>query len=213
MEIPLLILGSGTFALELLDIAEAAGGFKPLGFVNSVDREATRSTLAGLPIFWIDDLPFGPDDCALVAGLVTTHRRSFIQQMAEQGYSFTTLIHPSATISRRATIGTGCVINAGVVISQNTQLQPHVIINRGALIGHDIIVEPYCTVGPGANIAGGVRIGSGSYIGVGAIVRDHVEIGADAIVGAGAVVVKPVAASSLVTGLPARVVRTDVKGL
>jgi acetyltransferase-like isoleucine patch superfamily enzyme len=62
-------------------------------------------------------------------------------------------------------------------------------------------------------VAGGVEIGTGSYIGVGAVIRDHLAIGEGSVVGAGAVVVKPVPANVLVTGLPARVVQTGVKGL
>ena len=68
MTIPLLILGSGTFALETLDIAETAGGFHPLGFVNSVEPQVLDATPAALPIFWIDEIPFKPADCFLVTG-------------------------------------------------------------------------------------------------------------------------------------------------
>ena len=169
--------------------------------------------MAGLPIFWIDELPFGPDECVLSAGLVTTQRSGLIERMCARGYSFRSVIYPSAIISRRATIGAGCIVNAGAVISQSTSLAPHVIINRGALIGHDVRIEPFCTIGPGANIAGGVEIGSGTYVGVGAVVRDHVIIGGEAVIAAGAVVVKAVAANTLVAGVPAQAIRNNVKGL
>jgi hypothetical protein len=43
----LLILGDGTFAVEALDIAESAGGFTPLGFVNSVVRPDVGSSPGG----------------------------------------------------------------------------------------------------------------------------------------------------------------------
>ena len=210
---PLLILGSGTFALETLDIAETAGGFTPVGFVNSLERPAPGARHGGLPVFWIDDVPFRPEDCSLVAGIVSTRRRELIEVMQARGYRFTSVIHPSAVISRCATIGDGCVINAGVVVSQNASVDAHVILNRGSLIGHDNRIGPFCTVGPGANIAGAVEIGPGAYIGVGAIIRDHLIIGAGAIVGAGAVVVKPVPANALVVGFPARVTKTDIKEL
>ena len=210
---PLLILGSSTFALETLDIAEAAGGFIPVGFVNSVERPTPDARHAGLPVFWVDDVPFRPEACSLVAGIVSTRRRELIETMQSRGYRFLSVIHPSAVISRRSTIADGCVINAGVVVSQNTTVDAHVILNRGALIGHDNRIGPFCTIGPGANIAGAVEIGPGAYIGVGAIIRDHLIIGAGAIVGAGAVVVKPVPANALVVGFPARVAQTDVKEL
>jgi acetyltransferase EpsM len=209
----LLILGSGTFALETLDIAEAAGGFKPLGFVNSLERPAPDAEHAGLPVFWVDEVPFEPDECYLVAGIVSTQRRGFIQTMLARGFKFTSVVHPSAVISRRARIDDGCVVNAGVVISPGTVVEAHVILNRGCLIGHDNHIGSFCSVGPGANLAGVVELGSGAYIGVGAVIRDHLTIGPESVVGAGAVVVKPVPPNVMVVGLPAQIVKTDVKGL
>lgn len=209
----LLILGSGTYALETLDIAQMVGGFEPLGFVNSVERPKADAHHAGLPVFWIDDIPFEPSDCYLVAGIVSTQRRGLIETMEARRYRFASVIHPAAVISRRSTVGEGCVINAGVVVSHNTTIGPHVILNRGALIGHDNRIGAFCTIGPGANIAGVNEIGAGAYIGAGAVIRDHLSVGGQAVVGAGAVVVKPVPANALAVGFPARVIKTGVNGL
>lgn len=210
---PLLILGSGTFATETLDIAETQGRFLPIGFVNSLSRPGPGATHAGLPVFWIDDVPFPPGSCSVVAGIVSPQRRAFVVQMVGRGYGLVSVVHPSATISRRAQVQSGCVINAGVVIAQNSVVYENVIVNRGALIGHDIRLESFCTIGPGANLAGGVTVGEGAYIGVGAVVRDHVSIGSNVVVGAGAVVVKSVPPGVLVVGVPARVVETEVPKL
>lgn len=213
MTVPLLILGDGTFAIEALDIAEAAGGFEPLGFVNSHEAVASDRTHAGLPVFTPDTLPYTPKLCSLVCGIVSNRRRAFIQDMAARGYRFATLIHPAATVSRRASITEGCIIHAGVVVSSSTSIGNHVIVNRGALIGHDIEIGGFVTIGPGANIAGKVTIGEGAYIGAGAVIRDHLSIGTGSVVGAGAVVVDPVPPHVLVTGLPAKVIRDGINGL
>jgi sugar O-acyltransferase (sialic acid O-acetyltransferase NeuD family) len=210
---PLIILGSGTFAMETLDIAETAGGFAPLGFINSVERPAPGARHASLPVFWVDDVPYGPDDCWLVAGIVSTGRRGLIETMETRGYRFASVVHPMASVSRRSTIGDGCVVNAGVVVSQSTAIDAHVVLNRGCLIGHDNQIGRFCTIGPGANIAGGNRLGAGVYVGAGVVILDHLSVGAEAVVGAGAVVVKPVPANAMAVGIPARVVKTGVMGL
>jgi sugar O-acyltransferase (sialic acid O-acetyltransferase NeuD family) len=163
---PPLILGAGSIALETLEIADASGGFEPLRFVNSLERPAPGATHAGLPVFWVDELPYGPADCWLVAGIVSTRRRSFVETMARRGYRFASVVHPSAVISRRAQMGEGCVIHAGVIVSSNTRLEANVIVNRGCLIGHDNLFHSFCTLAPGANVAGGVEIGTGAYIGL-----------------------------------------------
>ena len=210
----LLILGCGDFAAETLDIAETAGDFEPLGFVESLNRPADGQRHAGLPVFWIDDLPFAPATCALVAGIGhTIDRRTFVELMEGRGYTFTSLIHPASVVSRRAVVGAGSIIHAGAIVSSNAVIGPHVLVNRGALSGHDVRVDSFATVGPGANLAGGVAIGTCAYIGVGAVISDHLQVGKESVVGAGSVVTRSIPANVLVAGVPARVVQTGVAGL
>jgi sugar O-acyltransferase (sialic acid O-acetyltransferase NeuD family) len=208
----LLILGDGPFAVEALDIAEAAGGIVPLGFVNSVQRPTAGATLAGLPVFWVEDVTFGREDCELVCAIVSTRRRGFIERMAGQGFRFRSLVHPFASVSKRATLGEGCIVNAGAVISPNARLGAHCIVNRGALIGHDTVTGRFCTIGPGANLAGHVRLGDGVFAAQGAVVRERLQVGEGAVVAAGAVVLTDVAAGQMVAGVPARIVKAGVNG-
>lgn len=191
---PLLILGAGSFALETLDIAESAGIFQPLGFLVNLEPPAPGARHAGLPVYWADDLRLTPQECFLAAGIVSTRRRAFVEQMLARGFRFVSIVHQSAVISPRAHLGAGCVVHAGVIVSTNTVIEDHVILNRGSLIGHDNHLGAFTTLGPGANVAGAVEIGQGAYVGVGAVVRDHLEVGEGAVVGAGAVVVESVPA-------------------
>jgi sugar O-acyltransferase (sialic acid O-acetyltransferase NeuD family) len=209
----LIILGCGTFAVQTLEIAEEAGGFVPAGFINSFEAPAPGTTLEGLPVFGIDALPWGPDDVLVVSGAVSNRRRAAIEVLASRGYRFATLVHPTAYVSRRATLREGAVVNSGVQLSIYVELGQHAIINRAASLGHHAKVGAFATVGPGVTIAGSVVIGEDAYIGAGSVVREGSAIGVGAVVGAGAVVVKPVAAHTLVTGVPATVARTDVDGL
>jgi acetyltransferase EpsM len=208
----LLFLGDGSFAVEALDIAEAAGGFTPLGFVNSMERPVSGSTLAGLPIFWIDDIPFGTEQCEVVCAIVTTRRRAFIEAMRSRGYQFRSLTHPFASVSRRARIGDGCILSAGVVVGSNVDVGDYTIVNRGALIGHDNRTGKCCTIGPGANIAGNVEIGDGTFIGQGAVIRERLKIGKDAAIAAGAVVLRDVQSNDMVAGIPAGIIKSGVNG-
>jgi sugar O-acyltransferase (sialic acid O-acetyltransferase NeuD family) len=208
----LLILGDGAFAAEALDIAEAAGGIVPLGFVNSVQRPAAGATLAGLPVFWVDDVAFGREDCELVCAIVSTRRRGFIERMGREGFRFRSLVHPFASVSKRASLGEGCIVNAGAVISSNARLGSHCIVNRGALIGHDTVTGQFCTIGPGANLAGHVTLGDGVFAAQGAVIRERLQVGEGAVVAAGAVVLSDVAAGQMVAGVPARIVKAGVNG-
>jgi sugar O-acyltransferase (sialic acid O-acetyltransferase NeuD family) len=209
---PMLILGAGSFAIEVLDVAELTG-VRVAGFVVSDDQVPATRRHADLPIFAEGEVPFAPDEVALIGGIVTTRRRAFVERMAARGFAFRTLTHPSAIVSPRARIDAGALVGAGVIVASHTHIGAHVLLNRGANVGHDNVLEPFVTIGPGAILAGAVRVGAGAYVGVGAVVRDHLEIGAGAVVAAGAVVVKPVEAHVLVAGVPAASVKRDVDGL
>jgi sugar O-acyltransferase (sialic acid O-acetyltransferase NeuD family) len=209
---PLLILGAGTFAVELLEAAELSG-HAVAGFVVSDAAFRTVAQVEGLPVFTMDDLPIAPPDVVCVAGIVSTRRCAFVEQMEARGFAFTSVRHPSSIVSPRASVSAGAFIGAGVIVSASSRVGSHVVLNRGANIAHDVQLGAFATVGPGAVVAGAVRVGSRAWIGVGAVVRDHLEIGEGAVVAAGAVVVKPVPAHTLVAGTPATVMRTGVDGL
>lgn len=207
----LIILGAGTFAVEVLEIVELSSKWPCSGFCVS-DMASAPANHEGLPVVHVDGLP-PPADVWLVAGIVSTRRRNMIASLMSLGYEFVAVVHPSAVISRRARVDAGAVIGAGVIVASHTSVGAHVVLNRGANIGHDNRLEPFATIGPGATLAGAVTIGPGAYVGVGATVRDHLDVGDGAVVAAGAVVVKPVEAHTLVAGCPAQVVKRGVDGL
>lgn len=208
----LLILGAGTFAVEVLEAAEQSGR-RVAGFVVSDASFRTEHTREGLPVFLVDELPGAIDEVVCIAGIVSTRRSRLIDELTRRGYRFTSVIHPAAIVSRRASIADGAFISAGVIVAANTRVGAHVVLNRGANVAHDVQLGEMATVGPGAVIAGGVEIGPRAWIGVGAVIRDHTSIGAGAVVAAGALVVKPVPAHTLVAGSPATPMRDGVDGL
>lgn len=205
------ILGAGTFAVEVLEAAELSG-LSVRGFLVSSPEFAGSALLERLPVHTPDALTWTPADIALVAGIVSTKRQPFIERMAAQGFTFVAVRHPSAMVSPRADAASGSMIGAGAIVGAHAVLGPHVILNRGANIAHDVSVGAYATVGPGAIVAGAVRIGARAWIGAGAVVRDHLTIGEGAVIAAGAVVVRSVPPRTLVVGVPAAVGRDGVDG-
>ncbi len=208
----LLILGTGTFAEEIADVASEIDGIEPAGFVENQNRSVCNNKIQTLAVYWVDELENLAKTHIAICGLGTTKRQSYIKQAEQLGTSFATLIHPSARISAKTSLGRGTFVSAGAIIAAHTSLAEHVSVNRGALVGHHCRISSFATIGPGANIAGNCRIGNATYIGIGAVILDHVSIGAHSVIGAGAVVTKDVPDNVQVVGVPARIVKENIEG-
>ena len=208
----LLILGTRNFASEVADLASEIPSFRVAGFVENMEPERCKGTLEGLPILWVDDLAQMADKHWAICALGTTHRSRFIEQVAAWKIPFATLVHPSARISSKSSLGEGSIASVGTIIAAHVHVGRHVIVNRGALIGHQTKIGDYVTIGPGANIAGSCHIREATYIGMGAIVLDHISIGAHSVVSAGAVVTEDVPDCVQVVGVPARIVKENILG-
>lgn len=149
MSSALLILGTHVFAEEVADLVEQAGEHELAGFVENWDRERCGRELLGRPVHWIDDVaPLAATHLAVCA-IGTTRRRDYVEQVAELGFGFATVRHPSAVVSPRAEVAPGCVVGARVVVATGTRIGAHVILNRGVLVGHHTEIGRCFTVSPG----------------------------------------------------------------
>lgn len=206
---PLLLLGATDYAAVFLDAFEIALGLRVAGCVQNLDPSDLGREILGVPVFWSGSIAHLRGTHELICILGTTKRATWIAEMAELGFGFATLIHPSSTVSRRSTLGSGVSIDAGSVVAGFSMIGDHVRIGRRVAIGHHTDLGRCCTIHPGAVISGHCRIGDQVTIGAGAVVIDHVEIGEGAFVAAGAVVTRRVPPRALVAGNPGRIVRQD----
>jgi sugar O-acyltransferase (sialic acid O-acetyltransferase NeuD family) len=211
-DVPVLVLGTRTFAEEVADVIGEVDGLRVAAFVENLDR-GHPPTLNGLPVLWVDDVAELAGTHRAVCALSTTQRRRYVDQVAALGVPFATVVHPTARVSPTTAVGAGSIVNAGVMVGAHTRIGSHVILNRGALVGHHTEIGDYASIQPGANVAGACSIGEGTYVAMGALVVDHVSVGRGSIVAAGALVTKDVPDNVEVRGVPARVVRENVDGL
>jgi acetyltransferase EpsM len=209
----LIIMGSGSFAQEVAQVAEETGKFNLIGFLDDRPEIENRKQLLGLPVFNLKEASMFDPLPRLICALGTTHRKSFVETMAAKGFPFATIIHPGAEISSKSSIEEGAIINPGSIIASHTHIGYHVIVNRGSLIGHHTTIGNYCTISPGTNIAASVVIGERTYLGIGSIVLDHLSIGHQVVVGAGALVTNNIPDRVQVMGMPAKITKENIEGL
>jgi acetyltransferase EpsM len=203
--VQLLLLGAGRFAQDVADWAAEIPGVVPIGFYQDAHAGGS-ATLDGLPIFSDAQVREQLTSCQVVCAVGSSGRAAFIDKVAGWGAVFATLVHPTARVSHKASLGPGTLAGPMANVAAHARLGSHVILNRGASVAHHVAVEDYATIGPGAVIAGSAAIGRGALIGAGAVVRDGIQVGADATVGIGSVAIRDVESGATVFGIPARLV-------
>ncbi len=205
----LLILGAGSYAEEIAEMASSNLDWQVEGFVEGIDHDRCNLTLQGKRIFWIDEIRPFSTSCKVICAVGSTERCHFINQAKVLGFHFANLISPAAHIPPSVSIGEGVIVGPGVMIGSYSILGNHTILTRGCLIGHHVKIGDFCTLATGVNIGGKTTIAERCFIGLGANIFDNISIGAGSMVGAGSLVTHQVPAGVVVIGVPAQVVKSN----
>lgn len=189
---------------EMIELCENAG-FNIIGIIDNV----LTGKYYGYPVIGTDNdavtLYKEYPTCEIVVTPDSPRlRKKLVDHYRSAGFSFATIIHPSATVSRFASIGKGTVVQQGVNVSANSSIGEFCKLNTGCNIMHDNIIGDYATIAPNAVLLGYVSVGKLSYIGANSTVLPKISIGEQSIVGAGAVVTKSVQSNIVVAGVPAK---------
>lgn len=200
----LLVAGGGGHGHVVGDLAEATGAFEDIAFLD--DGDPARTALAWPVVGSFADLAAltGRFDACIAATGDARLRLEFLDRAEAAGFRIPTLVHPTASVSARATLGAGTVVCAQAVVGIGASVGRGCIVNTGATVDHDCRLADGVHVCPGAHLAGAVHVGARTWFGIGAVAKQGVRIGADAVVGAGAVCLGPVRDGATVVGVPAR---------
>lgn len=206
-------LGAGGHARVVIDILRVMNNFKIAGLLDR-DRNLWGTSVLGVEVLGDDSLMIellsgGIRSAFIGLGSIeqTGPRIKLYENARSKGFEIVSAIHPSAVVSRSASIGNGPTIMAGAIVNAAARLGNNVIVNSGAIVEHDCVVGDHSHIATGARMAGTVSVGSRCHIGLGASIREGLTIGDGSIVGAGAVVVDDVPGNTVVVGVPAKVHR------
>jgi sugar O-acyltransferase (sialic acid O-acetyltransferase NeuD family) len=221
MSRPLVILGTGGGALDLLDVVEAINSaaaspeWAPVGFLD--DARGPGGRHLGLAVLGPLRDAARHADCAFINTIGSDRSfRRLPEILAATGLGrerFATLVHPGAGVSSRARLGRGVVVNHGATVGGGAVVGDFVTLCPGVVVGHDSVVGDHAILAPGAVVSGLVRVERNAYVGARAVVRQDLRVGERALVGMGAVVVRDVPPGATVVGNPARPLESrDAKG-
>ena len=134
----LLILGSGRLGAIAQEIAKEMDCFKQITYLS--DPQLSLSQLEALSI----EHHYG------IAAVEPARLRLRLNQKLESCcYVIPTLLHPSTSVSRYASIGKGCMLEPGVVIEGESRIGDAVILRAGSIVGS------YTLIGEGSSL--GIR--------------------------------------------------------
>jgi sugar O-acyltransferase (sialic acid O-acetyltransferase NeuD family) len=188
----LVIFGAWFFGRVVAETAEMLG-WTVAGFVDPDPPE------------WIPALRHVPDDAAAIVAIGDNTQRALVHgKVLGYGRGLVSIVHPTASVSRSATLDAGCYLGEHATVRSNSFVGAGTILNTGSVVSHDCRIGSFVTFGPNAATAGHVSIGARTMLGVGACVRPHTKIGSDCEVGAGGAVVDNIPDGSTVVGVPAK---------
>jgi len=211
MNLPVIIVGGGGHAKVLID-ALRLRSTRIIG-ITEADRKKIGIVISGVRVIGDDSVlsEYALDSVHLVNGLGSVHlpnaRTAVFEKFKEKGFTFATIIHPSAIVAQDVILGEGCQLMAGSVIQPGCRIGVNTIVNTNSSLDHDCLIGDHVHISPGVTLSGDVHIGNGVHLGVGATVTQGVTIGENSLVGAGSVVIANVLKNAKVMGVPAKIKR------
>jgi sugar O-acyltransferase (sialic acid O-acetyltransferase NeuD family) len=207
----LILVGAGgasrAIAWAVEDINRIEPRWRLLGFL---DDDPTRhgQLVDGYPVLGPLSSAMAYPFCRFLIGIANHHqppvRKSVVERLGLGPERFATLVHPSACVSRHATLGAGTAVLTNVAVDPGVAVGNHVIVTHQCGLGHDATVGDYVTMAPQVRLSGSVRVGAGAYLGAGCAILQGVKVGECALVGIGSVVLRDVPAHITVFGNPAK---------
>ena len=200
---PLVILGFGGNAIDFFDTISC--NFDIIGFVDD-DEKKKQLNYKGIKVFGRDFLE--ANESARVISMIGSEktyktRHELINSFNIKPERFVKAIHPSAQISKDASIGYDVTIMPGVVITSNAKIGNHVFILANTVIHHDVVIGNNTLIGSNVTLAGHVQVGKNCFLGSASSFKNNVTIGDNVLVGMSSNVVKNISSGARVAGNPA----------
>lgn len=160
-DMKLLIVGAGSFATEVDELARLTG-YEEIGFLDDNPAIARCNPVVGC----MDDIAKARKeyDTAIVALGNNEKRKQLHRELEKNGYKIPILIHPTAYISPDAVLTPGCIVRTKAVVSRYAKLGDGVIVNVGALIDHDCEIGEFSHILMGAVVRNSVKVAPGTWV-------------------------------------------------
>ena len=216
---PIVILGARSNCIEMLDVIEDINDthespvYDCVGYLDD-DPQLWGTNVSGAMVLGPLSSAKKYGDCCFINGIGSDtsfwKKPDIIGQTGLSIGQFENVIHPTASVSRRAQLGRGVMVFQHVTVTANARIGNHVFIRPNALVSHDDVIGDYTIITGGVRLAGRVHVGDCCYLGLNCSVRGDTSIGRCSLVGMGCVVISDVPENAIVVGNPARYLRPNL---
>jgi len=206
----MIVLGASGAALNVLDVARSLGVVIDALVDETGDASEARHVFGVPVVSRLEDAVARSRSGELAIAIGDNHQRSQVVERLRRDWAelrFATLIHPDATVSTEASVGTGTIVLAGCRIAARVRVGEFVHLATNTTIAHECVIGDFVAINSGATLAGRVRVGDRAMVGMNAAVREKGTIGVDAILGAISFANRDILDNEVAAGLPARTLR------
>jgi sugar O-acyltransferase (sialic acid O-acetyltransferase NeuD family) len=203
----IVIVSAGKFGREICAFVRQAieGGrdWRIKGFLDSRADQLQRFAHPVPILSSVEDYDPAENDLFLCAIGSSEDRQRYTEAILRKGGRFATLVHPTAVLGDRISLGEGVIIAPYAVLTSHIVLGDSVYVGPHSLLSHDNEIGNWCQISGHCAIGGCVTMGESVFLGIGSIIMPDLKIGSNAFIGIGSVVIRNVGEGRKVFGNPA----------
>jgi len=189
----ILVYGGGGHGKTLIELIRSLDDYHIVGVVD--DNRQTGENILGVPVLggsgvlrehYSQGVHLAVNAVGGIGNIAS--RINVFQTLADAGFIFPVLVHPSSFVEPSASLSSGVQVFPHAYIGSDVRVGFGAIVNTGAIVSHDCVLGEYANISPGAMLAGDVHVGSAVLVGMGVTINLGVKIGEAARIGNSAVV-------------------------
>lgn len=161
----ILIIGAGGHGKVVKEIAEALG-YTNIAFLDDNSTEAIGKI--------VDSKAYVYQYSEAFVGIGNNKfRGEILNRLEQEGFTIPVLIHPTAYISKSATIEKGTVVEPKAIVNANSKVGCGCIISVGSIVDHDVVLEGCVHVNAGAICKAGSFVAKETKLEAGQVVKGY----------------------------------------